>query len=120
MDIGQTHIVSAILNVAQETDTVWPLQILDRQGRRHFIEMAAGDMCLYESATSIHGRTQPFNGKTYDNIFTHFRPLAPFAVETAAEVVEDGYFEDAHEEGGMDEVEDRWMDFEDAGFVEEM
>lgn len=42
-DIGSTHIVSAILNIGQDTDEVWWLHILDHEGRRHFIEMAAGD-----------------------------------------------------------------------------
>lgn len=42
-DIGSTHIISAILNVAQDTDHVWWLHILDHEGRRHYIEMDAGD-----------------------------------------------------------------------------
>jgi len=80
VDIGVTHVVSAILNLGQDVDKVWPLQILDHDGRRHFIEMAAGDMCLYESATSIHGRTQAMVGRSFDNIFTHFAPVKPFKV----------------------------------------
>lgn len=83
VDIGETHIVSAILNIAQDVDKVWPLQILDHDGRRHYVEMAAGDMVLYESAVCIHGRSQPMFGRSYDNIFTHFVsiffPLFAFA-----------------------------------------
>ncbi len=48
-DIGTTHIISAILNVAQDADEVWELHILDHDGRRHFIHMEAGDsesVCL--------------------------------------------------------------------------
>lgn len=43
VDLEQTHIVSAILNVAQDTETAWELHILDHLGRRHFVDMAPGD-----------------------------------------------------------------------------
>lgn len=43
VDIGQTHIISAILNVAQDVDETWELHILDHEGRRHFVDMDAGD-----------------------------------------------------------------------------
>lgn len=42
-DIGSTHIISAILNVKQDVDEPWLLHILDHEGRRHFVEMDAGD-----------------------------------------------------------------------------
>eukprot|EP00624_Nannochloropsis_granulata_P007380 evm.model.NODE_7421_length_28612_cov_28.772577.11 len=106
VDIGATHVVSAILNLGQDVDEVWPLQILDHEGRRHFIEMAAGDMCLYESATSIHGRTQAMVGRTFDNIFTHFAPVKPFdvvAAEREAAAVHPKLTEAEGEEEGKDE-----------------
>ena len=83
VDIGRTHIVSAILNVRQDVDEVWPLSILDHQGRRHFIVMAPGEMCLYESATALHGRTQALRGRYFDNLFAHFAPAAPFTVNAS-------------------------------------
>ena len=33
-------------------------------------------MVLYESAKNIHGRPFPMNGRTYRNVFTHFRPTS--------------------------------------------
>ena len=113
VDIGATHIVSAILNLGQDVDKVWPLQILDREGRRHFIAMAAGDMVFYESATSIHGRTQPMNGRSFDNVFTHFAPVKPFNVvvsegEAAAvhPMLAEAEEEEWEEEG--EEEEEEW------------
>lgn len=37
VDIGETHIVSAIINVEQDVDKDWPLMILDHQGNRHMV-----------------------------------------------------------------------------------
>lgn len=129
VDIGATHIVSAILNLGQDVDKVWPLQILDHEGRRHFIEMVAGDMCLYESATSIHGRTQAMVGRTFDNVFTHFQPVKPFDVVAAEGVhavvhpmlteeqewleAEGELEEEGEEEGGTENVEGKGLEFEE-------
>ena len=35
---------------------------------------APGDMLLYESAACTHGRERPLNGRSFANIFVHFRP----------------------------------------------
>lgn len=40
MDIGETHIISAILNVDQDVDRDWPLMILDHDGDRHMVSRA--------------------------------------------------------------------------------
>jgi hypothetical protein len=40
VDIGTTHIVSAIINVDQDIDRDWPLMILDHNGDRHQVTMA--------------------------------------------------------------------------------
>ena len=69
-----THAVSAILNVDQDVDEDWPLQIRDHGGDVHAVVMKPGEMVLYESSKSIHGRLVPLNGASYDNIFVHFRP----------------------------------------------
>lgn len=37
VDIGETHIVSAIINVDQDVDKDWPLMILDHDGNRHMV-----------------------------------------------------------------------------------
>ena len=73
-DKEETHILSAILNVAQEVDEQWPLEIEDHGGRRHQIILSPGDMILYESARLVHGRETRLNGHSYANLFVHFHP----------------------------------------------
>ncbi len=70
----QTHIVSAIINVAQDTLEDWPLVIEDNDYRRHEILLQPGELVFYEGARLLHGRPIPLNGKHYANIFVHFMP----------------------------------------------
>lgn len=75
VDRLSTHVISAIINVAQVGDDVsWPLFITDVDGIMHSMNMAPGEMILYESAKCIHGRPLPYNGTTYTNLFVHFAP----------------------------------------------
>ena len=69
-----SHILSAILNIAQEVEEDWPLQIDDHSGCRRQVVLAPGEMVLYESARLLHGRETKLNGNTYANIFVHFQP----------------------------------------------
>jgi prolyl 4-hydroxylase len=95
---------SAILNVAQDVDEPWFLEVYDHQGHgtsvrfvldasrtalyygelnpcsfshyaAHNVSMDAGDLVLYESHSIIHGRPFRMHGKFYANIFIHFEPL---------------------------------------------
>ena len=68
-------ITSAIINVGQDVEEEWPLEIYDHDGRAHNITMQPGDLILYESHSSLHGRPFPLNGKYYANIFVHFKPF---------------------------------------------
>ena len=76
VDVVATHAVSAILNVGQDADSDWPLQIMGHDGQAHSVIMAPGDMVLYESAKAIHARMIPLNGTSYDVLLVHFRPSA--------------------------------------------
>jgi len=67
---------SGIVNVAQDVDEPWPLEVYDRQGQAVNITMEPGDMILYESHSLIHGRPFPLRGRSYANIFIHFEPFA--------------------------------------------
>ncbi len=69
-----THIVSAIINVAQDTLEDWPLVIEDNYYRRHEILLQPGELVFYEGARLLHGRPIPLNGNHYANIFVHFMP----------------------------------------------
>lgn len=66
--------MSAILNVGQDVNVDWPLQIKDHSGTVHQVIMRPGDMVLYESSKNIHGRVEPLDGSYFDNIFVHYRP----------------------------------------------
>ena len=65
---------SCIVNVAQDVDEPWPLEVYDRQGNAVNITMEPGDMVLYESHSLIHGRPFPLKGRFFANIFIHFEP----------------------------------------------
>ena len=73
-DKSNTHVISLILNMRQDVVKDWPLFIKDHQGNDHKIILKPGEMVWYESASRIHGRQQPLNGRFYDNIFVHFAP----------------------------------------------
>lgn len=68
-----THVVSAILNVDQETDEPWPLEIDDHFYRRHRLRLSPGQLLLYEGGRLLHGRPSPLRGERFDNVFVHYR-----------------------------------------------
>jgi len=66
---------SAIINVAQDVDEPWPLEVISHDGRAENVTMEPGDMVLYESHSVIHGRPFPLKGRYFANIFVHFEPV---------------------------------------------
>lgn len=66
---------SAIVNVAQDVDEPWPLEVYAHDGRAYNVTMEPGDMILYESHSVLHGRPFPLKGRYYANIFIHFEPV---------------------------------------------
>jgi hypothetical protein len=60
---------SAIINVDQDVDADWPIEVYDHSGRAHNVSMKPGDMVLYESHTVLHGRPFPMQGKHYVSAF---------------------------------------------------
>ena len=73
-DRSGTHIVSVILNIAQDVDEDWPLHIEDHFFRRHSVTLSPGEMLFYEGGNLAHGRPAPFKGDRYSNIFAHYAP----------------------------------------------
>jgi prolyl 4-hydroxylase len=67
-------ISSCIVNVAQDVDEPWPLEVYDREGNAINVTMEPGDMVLYESGSLLHGRPFELHGKFFANIFIHFEP----------------------------------------------
>lgn len=55
-------ISSAIINVGQDVDEEWPLEVYDHEGLAHNITMTPGDVVLYESHSVLHGRPFPLRG----------------------------------------------------------
>lgn len=48
-------ISSAIINVAQDIDEEWPLEVIGHDGKATNVTMEPGDMVLYESHSVLHG-----------------------------------------------------------------
>jgi len=67
-------VTSAIVNVAQDVDEPWPLEVYNHEGNAVNVTMDPGDMVLYESHSVVHGRPFPLRGRYYANIFIHFEP----------------------------------------------
>lgn len=68
-------VISAIVNVAQDVDEEWPLEVIGHDGTAHNLTLEPGQMILYESHSIIHGRPFPLQGRYYANVFIHFEPL---------------------------------------------
>ncbi len=73
-DRFDTHIISAIINVAQQANEGWPLVIEDNYYRTHHVLLSPGDVVFYEGARLTHGRPIAFDGTNFANIFCHFKP----------------------------------------------
>jgi prolyl 4-hydroxylase len=56
---------SCIINVAQDVDEPWPVEVYSHAGKAYNVTMEPGDMVLYESHTIPHGRPFPLNGKYF-------------------------------------------------------
>jgi hypothetical protein len=66
---------SCIIQVAQDVQEPWPLEVYSHDGKAYNITMDPGDVVLYESHSILHGRPFPLNGSNYANIFVHFAPV---------------------------------------------
>lgn len=66
-------VTSCIINVDQDLEEPWPLEVYDHNGRAHNVTMEPGDLVFYESSTVLHGRPFPMNGKSLNYyIFVYF------------------------------------------------
>jgi prolyl 4-hydroxylase len=68
-------VTSAIIQVDQLVDEDWPLEVIGRDGVARNLTCHPGDMILYESHSTIHGRPFALNGDYYANLFVHFEPV---------------------------------------------
>eukprot|EP00536_Pseudo-nitzschia_multiseries_P007412 jgi/Psemu1/256225/estExt_Genewise1Plus.C_1750033 len=74
-------IISAIIQVDQDVDEPWPLEVYGHDGIARNVTMEPGDMVLYESHSVIHGRPFPMVGNFFANCFIHFEPIRPIEGE---------------------------------------
>jgi len=68
-------VTSAIVNVDQDVDEPWPIEVIGHDGKAYNVTMEPGDMVLYESHSVLHGRPFPLKGRFYANLFIHFEPI---------------------------------------------
>jgi hypothetical protein len=61
-------VTSAIINVAQDVDEPWPLEVIGHDGLAHNVTMMPGEMIMYESHSVLHGRPFPLKGRYYANV----------------------------------------------------
>lgn len=67
---------SCIIQVAQDIDEPWPVEVISHDGKAYNVSMVPGDMVLYESHTVLHGRPFPLVGREYVSHFfcSGYRP----------------------------------------------
>jgi hypothetical protein len=73
-DTEDTHIIGVIINVDQQVDKPWALNMEDNYNHKHEILLQPQCMVFYESRNLLHGRVSPLEGDRYVNLFLHFKP----------------------------------------------
>ena len=61
-------VTSAVINVAQDVDEEWVMELWGHDGKAYNISMEVGDMLMYESHSVIHGRPWPLKGRYFANL----------------------------------------------------
>mmetsp|Transcript_4391 Transcript_4391/g.12590 ORF Transcript_4391/g.12590 Transcript_4391/m.12590 type:complete len:419 (+) Transcript_4391:2024-3280(+) len=82
---------SCIINVDQDVDEPWILEVYDRHDRAVNVTMEPGDMVLYESGSLVHGRPYALKGNFFANIFIHFEPTGKHLATGEWEDIDDFY-----------------------------
>jgi len=81
-DRVDTHVVSCIVHVDDQSEEPWSLDFVDHEGEHHSVNFETGKMLFYESLCP-HARRTPFAGEYYRNMYFHWRPRqwdpAPYA-----------------------------------------
>lgn len=73
-DRVETHVVSCIVHVEDQSQNPWPLDFIDHDAVHHQILFKKGTMLFYESLCP-HGRASEFDGEYYRNMYFHWRPM---------------------------------------------
>lgn len=110
---------SAIINVDQDVDEPWPIEVYAHDGRAYNVTMEPGDMVLYESHSVLHGRPFPLKGRHYANIFIHFEPTGHSLRHEAKEAHEEAQAGPQYKLGGHEADADGLPPYIQRGSVEE-
>ena len=70
----QPHFVSSTICIDHALDAPWPLTVVSLDGQVNRIDLAPGELVLYEGARLAHGRPYPLDGDFYAGIFVHYYP----------------------------------------------
>lgn len=70
-DRVSTHQVSFSVTYSKDED--WPIELELENSKMYPIELKAGQSLYYEGARQKHGRTKPFKGNSYINLYVHYR-----------------------------------------------
>ena len=72
-DRVDTHVLSCIVHVADQSNQPWPLDFIDHDAEHHQVIFKPATMFFYESLCP-HGRNSEFDGDFYRNMYFHWRP----------------------------------------------
>ena len=64
-------ISSCTINVAQDVDEPWSIELYSHDGKAYSVSMEPGKMLLAESHTVLHGRPFPLKGRYYLSTIAH-------------------------------------------------
>lgn len=93
VDAHETHAFSAIYQVDQlGMDKPWASNYVTHSGEEGREYLLPGEILLYESASSLHGRAEALAGDEFANMFFHFR--SPEWVPAVRKMMETFYWPD--------------------------
>jgi prolyl 4-hydroxylase len=81
-------VASAIINVAQDVNEAWPMEVVAGDGTTRQVTLLPGEMLLIESSSIIQGSPLPLQGKYAATMVVHFELSTPASAE-AVETIED-------------------------------
>ena len=71
------NVFGVFINIDQDVDEDWPLEVLGHDGILVNITMKPGEMIFVETHSILHGRPFSLKGRFYANLFIHFEPKVP-------------------------------------------
>jgi len=74
VDRMDTHLASAVIQIYQDADRGWPLELYLPNRTVAEVYLQPGELVLYEGAWLRHGRPMRFQGTEFANVFSHFAP----------------------------------------------